>query len=194
MQLCTCIWPRYGASYCGADRVCMQLAVVVHSLLFVVQNSPASPSSFFLPIDNGPVAARVEEKPDLRHYLLQQQYLNSAKHGVPRQILSELQDLVPREPPKVPADDPKCGLRPPPLGGGPPMSVKHPRWYVVVSAQLLLTGLPSCLDLLERLAQRLCHLVQRDPSCPCTLCLLGHLQGGAAEAFLVVPNGAPAPA
>ena len=56
----------------------MQLAVVVHALLFVVQNSLASPSSFFLPIDNGPVVARVEEKPDLRHYLLQQQYLNSA--------------------------------------------------------------------------------------------------------------------
>ena len=76
----------------------MQLAVVVHALLFVVQNSLASPSSFFLPIDNGPVVARVEEKPDLRHYLLQQQYLNSAKHRVPREILSELQDLVPREP------------------------------------------------------------------------------------------------
>ena len=105
-----------GASNCSADRVCMQLAVVVHALLFVVQNSLASPSSFFLPIDNGPVVARVEEKPDLRHYLLQQQYLNS----FPREILSELQDLVPREPPKVPADDPNAGGDHPPLEGCPP--------------------------------------------------------------------------
>ena len=72
----------------------VQFAVVVHALAVVVQDSLTSPSSLFLPIDNGPVVARVEEKPDLCHYFLQQQYLNSTENGVPREVLGELQDLV----------------------------------------------------------------------------------------------------
>ena len=64
----------------------------------------------------------------------------------------------------------------PSLRGGPPKSVKHPRRCLVVSAQLLLARLPGCLDLLEGLAQRLCHLFQLDPSCPRAFCLFWHLQ------------------
>ena len=100
---------RVGTSQCGADCMSVYFAVVVHASASVVQDSLTSPCCLFLAIDQDPVVARVKEESGFCHYLLQQQYLNSAEDGVPGEVLGELQDLVPREPPQIPADDSHVG-------------------------------------------------------------------------------------